>query len=609
MTRPAHHVDVATSAQPAAIAQPPGGIQTAGFPAHSKFASAWANWLFNRLGDWGRELDQSALRAQDCLSIATPQLLKNSGGGFALPIGGGLANLAPDDGGAYVLFGRRVDLSRAALAEKYPTGWTLPSNTTVYAHAREETNFGGSSTGEILISTNTSEVGYQLIWAGTTDAVNLASQNTLASTSAQWVLPIDLAGPLELSGPLTINDDEDETALTVSAAAATAPAARIACSAGGTLLALDMSNAAAIGVDAPVGSGAGIGFRAALTGSAAGSRGLEVTCNSGTAGQGVRVAHAGSGIAGVFIASGSGSALFVNAGSTAATGSTFTGGASTCVDVVAGANASALVVTGSGSGTAVDVTGGSSAGATTLRATGNNNTGKAIVAALPNTATSAARGFYATVTGAAIAAEFVATGSGNALSLTGNTTSAPLRVTGATWPSDTFAGQLAFHATSALWGVSDPSDLAYRGVHASIGGYCYGLATGGTNGDNVGSWVQAQAVTLADGDAPRVAGRRVNVKIKFTVRSQGGTAITASYRLRDTTAGTTLYTRDGTGTLPTAGVRLSAATQDWQTCVVMDHSYTLPTAGTRTFVLEVRRSGGADGIIVKDASIEVTGEF
>jgi len=633
VTRPAHHVDVATSAQPAAIAQPPGGIQTAGFPAHSKFASAWANWLFNRLGDWGRELDQSALRAQDCLSVAFPQLLKNSGGGFALPLGGGLANLVPDDGGAYVLFGRRVDLSRAALAEKYPTGWTLPSNTTVYAHAREETNFGGSSTGEILISTNTSEVGYQLIWAGTTDAVNLASQNTLASTSAQWVLPIDLAGPLELSGPLTINDDEDETALTVSAAAATAPAARIACSAGGTLLALDMSNAAAIGVDAPVGSGAGIGFRAALTGSAAGSRGLEVTCNSGTAGQGVRVAHAGSGIAGVFIASGSGSALFVNAGSTAATGSTFTGGASTCVDVVAGANASALVVTGSGSGTAVDVTGGSSAGATTLRATGNNNTGKAIVAALPNTATSAARGVYSSVGGTAVAAEFAAAGN-HALIATGDATSptyGAIKVGGGNArPSDQTAGQFTHLTTEAQFAISAPEDsgevgpgVGWRGLWCSTGGFAVAYITGGIYSSIPPGpgWVDVATMLSDAGNAPKIAGRTIVLRFSANLLASGPGAGTLGIRVIDNTAGgTAIITRSLAGAGGTAGYYFSgsvavaggasiSSASKWQAgCITLTFKVTVPTAGTRSWTIQANHDNvAAANPSLRDVALEFVG--
>ena len=120
MSRPGYHVDVATTALPAAIAQPPGGIQTAGFPAHSKFASAWANWLFNFLGAWTRELDQSCLRAIDMLSTTSPQIM-NGDVGILLPIGSGLLNLVAENGGVYVLFGRRVDLSLAGILDKYPT--------------------------------------------------------------------------------------------------------------------------------------------------------------------------------------------------------------------------------------------------------------------------------------------------------------------------------------------------------------------------------------------------------------------------------------------------------------------------------------------------------
>lgn len=626
MTRPAHHVDVATSALPAAIAQPPGGIQTAGFPAHSKFASAWANWLFNHLGDWNRELDQSALRAQDCLSIATPQLLKNSGGGFALPLGEGLANLQPDDGGAYVLLGRRVDLSRAALAEKYPTGWTLPSNTTVYAHAREETDFGGSSTGEILISTNTSEVGYQLIWAGTTDGTNLASQNTLAATSAQWILPLDLTGPLELSGPMTIDDDEDETAFAVSSAAATTAAARITCSAGGTLLALAMGNAAAIGVDAPVGSGAGVGFRSVLTNAAASARGLEVTCNSGTAGQGVRVAHGGSGIAVAIVGSGSGSSLFVNAGSSAATGSQFTGGTSTCVDVTATGNASALVVSGSGSGTAVDVTGGSTAGTTTLRATGNNNTGKAIVAALPNTATSAARGVYSSVGGSAVAAEFIAAAN-HALVVTGDTTSptyGAVKVVGSNArPTDQTAGQLTHLTTEAQFAVSAPEDsgeagpgVGWRGLWSSTGGFALGYYVKSPSQAIVtgaGYQLVASMVSQA-GNAPKLAGRKAVMRLSLCTRTDAPTNVEMLLNVKIidvTNGGATVFVREGdiSGTGTTGGYyipaypkfRFLAATLN------LDFEVTIPAAGNRTWSIYLEAIGGATQITVRDVALSFVG--
>ena len=161
--------------------QPPGGIQTAGFPAHSKFASAWANWLFNFLGGWTRELDQSCLRAIDVVtSNATALLLKGSGSGFALEENAGLSNLGLTSGGEYVILGRRVDLEETGVAAKYPTGWTLPNNSTVYGHARQETSAGGSSTGELLLSTNATEPGYLPIWRGETDGTDLTSQTSLA---------------------------------------------------------------------------------------------------------------------------------------------------------------------------------------------------------------------------------------------------------------------------------------------------------------------------------------------------------------------------------------------------------------------------------------------
>lgn len=439
--------------------------------------------------------------------------------------------------------------------------------------------------------------------------VDWLSQGTSAGDVSAHIVETASTGRINVVGA-TMVDAVDETVLAVTGVNTGATPAVLVTSAA-TANQVDFTGGTGVGYYAPILSAStAIGYLSTMTSAASGARAVAVIANGGTAGTCIELDHAGSGKcidaghtgAGVCVnvtATGAGTALVVSGGSTATTGTLLQGGTTSTLTVTSTV-AGALGAT---------ITGGSTAGTNALRVIANNNTGKAIVAEVPNTATSSARGVYSSVAGAATAAEFAATGTGNAASFTGNTTSAPIRVTGTAWPSDTFAGQMAFHGATGLWGVSDPDDLAYRGVHTSIGGYCYGLATGGTNADNVGAWVQAQTVTLADGDAPRVSGRRVNVKIKFTVRSTGGTAITASYRLRDTTAGTTLYTRDGAGTLPTSGVRLSASTQDWQTCVTMDYLYTLPAAGTRTFVLEVRRSGGADGITVKDASIEVTGEF
>lgn len=448
---------------------------------------------------------------------------------------------------------------------------------------------------------------YQQRWL-TAWTVDWLSQGSSSGAANAHIVETASTGRTTLVG-LTLNDALDEVVLAVTGANTTAnPAVRVTSSA--TCYEAAVADTG-VGYYAPIlSASSGVGFLSTMTSTASGARAFAVTANSGTAGTCIELDHAGHGScidaahtgAGTCVtisATGAGTALSVNGGSSATTGTLLQGGTT-----------STLTVTSTVAGAVgVTVTGGSTAGTTALRAIANNNTGKAIVAEVPNTATSSARGVYSSVAGAATGAEFVATGSGNAMSLTGNATSAPLRVTGTAWPSDTFAGQLAFHAASGLWGISDPNDTAYRGVHASLGGYCYGLATGGTAADNAGLWVVAQTITLTDGDAPRVAGRRVNVKIKFQARSQGGTAVTVSYRVRDATAGTTLYTRDGAGALSSAGMRLSAIGQDWQMTVAMDYTYTIPSAGTRTFVLEVRRSGAAEGIAVRDASLEVTGEF
>lgn len=605
VSRPAYHVDVATSAIPAWIAQPPGGIQTAGFPPHSKFAAAWANWLFNYLGGWVRELDQSCLRAIDYTSDLTPQLLKGSGGGFALPTGSGLIELAATAGGAYLIDGRRVDLSLAGLTEKYPTGWTLPNNSTVYAHAREEIDAGGSSTGEVLVSTNAVEAGYERIWTGTTDGTNLVSQTSTANDALQWTMPVDFFVPL------TITDTADETAFTITASSTFAPAMIVTSTQGGAAIQAEIGNSSGTGFSASVNNATGTGYSATLNSSPAGAAGFRATVFGNAAacdgvavvhpgtGHGMRIDHTGFGACVWATASGQGLAGRFSSTSTAASAVTITGG-----------TGQALLATGSGSGAGVLARSGTTSGADALVATTQNADGIAVSAVTLAGASSTARAVKAIASGSAIAGEFIAPGN-YALKLQGDTTSpqyGEIYFAGQNAdPTQVFDGAMMWHSTQRQLKVSDASDMTFRGVHTSIGGYTHGHETQGivVANSNPG-WALAATAAATASNAPKMSGRKVLLRFTCDVRNLlGGSVNTLNVRLKDN--GTVIVTRAGTGIANDAGYFLSNTTTNWQRSVVLVFEYTV-TAGDHTFTAEVG-TGTGDSMYVRDASLTVDGLY
>lgn len=617
MSRPGYHVDVATTAIPAAIAQPPGGIQTAGFPAHSKFASAWANWLFNFLGAWTRELDQSCLRAIDMLSTTSPQIM-NGDVGILLPIGSGLLNLVAENGGVYVLFGRRVDLSLAGILDKYPTGWTLPNNSTVYAHAREETAAGGSSTGELLFSTNASEAGYQAIWTGTTDATDLTSQANLAETSAQWTLPVDF------TGPITITDANDETALVITTSNTLAPGVSIDATAGGGTGLQVFGGPASSGVEASLTGGAGQTFNATIFSGVANSAGFRASLDGASDGWGLDVAHAGAGYCARLVATGSAGGLSV--ATVSGTGIAVTGGAS-----------SGITVTPAATGYGMRVNAGANNGmhGMTVDVPNGNTAGSAIVASTGNAAGTGGRAVEATAYASGIAIEgtavnnnagkFTTTGATTGVSITAaNGVGLDVSSTG-TGANGNYAASFSGDATSPVKGViymtpqnADPSgggvsgavgmstakgmtlgnfaDGTWRSVWHSEHGYAcafaslYGYGALGLTIPNATFTAVAVIATANSGDQIKVASSTILLRLSFSMKSNSVAESFMSIRVEDTTAGgTTVWTRAGTGSADTAGyvVPANTATAFWVPGPTIEFAVVVPLTGTRSYTVKM----------------------
>lgn len=611
MTRPDYHVDVATTALPAQIAQPPGGIQTAGFPPHSKFASAWANWLFNYCGAWSRELDQSRLAAVDVLTDLQPQLLQGSGGGFALPTGSGLLNLLPTDGGAYVVLGRRVSITAAELTAKYPTGWTLPNGSTVYAHLREETSAGGSSTGDLLISTNAVEPGYEQIWTGTTDATDLVSQATTAQTALQWTAPIDM------SKRLSITDSTNETAFEVFASNTFVPGVYVHSTLGGTAIQADIGASSGTGFATSVEAAAGIAYSAVLTDSLTNGAGYSALLfGAGNDAEGVTVQHAGTGQGVRVVHTGTGNALYSEAQSTGLAAQ-FVGGSNASAVTVTGGATQALNATGSGSGAGIRAASGATAGANALNAVTSNTSGFAVNASTIGGALSTARAVKATANGSAIAGEFISADN-YALTVQGDTSSpqfGEMHFAGQNAdPVQVFDGAMMWHTVQRQLKLSDANDGTFRGVWTSIGGHTHGQSITSFASTSGGvTWVNAGTVALTGSNGPKQANRVLEVQWRAEVQSLVAVANTLNVRLRDPASVVdigfgpgVLVARTGTGSGNSAGFLLPDPSTSWQRNVELSTRYTIPAAGDRTIVAEIQ-TATASNIRVRDAVLTCDG--
>lgn len=607
MTRPATHVDVATAAV-SNIAQPAGGIQTSGFAANSRFSSANANWLFRRLGEWSRELDAAALRAEHWLDPTVPQLV--AGNGVSVPVGAGLGPLTPDDGGIYYLDGRLVDLSAAAIAVKYSGAFTFAPASTTYLHARVDTANAGSSYGELLASANPIEPGYTAVTQVDTDATDVTTVTALTSTDREvgaavsFTNDVSLQGSSEIIGAgLTITAPTVVNNTLTSAVNSASDAVDITQS--GTGYALDILKAGA--------GGAALRVRNSSSGNA-----LYVEGGTGTDGAYI---VAGTGQRALLVEGSSGTTAAAIQAIGAASGLTVTGGGSgtAALSVTGGGgNTPAVSATGSGTGAAVVATSSATAASIGLSATAGSTTSRAISAT--GSATGGATGSRAIYADGQQGAGVEARSSAYyALLVQGDTTSPAypaLRVIGQNAdPSDTFFGGLFAQGTHQQWRYSVPG-YGYRGILSMGPGsafYVNNANPGGEYTENAGVYSSTLTVSAlaANGQGFYGSSLGASVRIRVVCEARSLSAAAANIvnmRLIDVTNGGAIATRAGAGPGAGSGFELLVLTLTYQRTIVWEVSYSPPADGDLSVRLEIQR-GTANGIRIRDLSLTLFGTF
>lgn len=433
-------------------------------------------------------------------------------------------------------------------------------------------------------------------WLSTSSATGAADAHLVETAST---------GRTALVG-LNLNDAVNETVLNVVGVNTVAPAVLVTALSGGTAYQATI-DPDATGFTTTIGAGDGRGFSVDMVNSGPAAAGLLVTDDAASEGDGVRVSMTGTGYgvfasssgtgpAGRFVSTGVQVALAVIGSASSVTGASFTGGTSRVVNIDA-----------DGAALAAQMVGGDTAGTNALLVTCGNNTGKAIVAALPNAATSASRGFYcSTGNGAGIAAEFVSSGtgaSGNyALSLSGDTTSPTkgilfMQPQNADPSAGGESGGLAFSTAKGLTG-GNFADGTWRSYWNSVNGYAcafvnnYGYGSLGLTLPNSVFSIVGTITTANTGDEIKVANATILVRLSFSMKSNSTTDTVLSIRVRDVTDGNTIvWERIGTGSSDNAGYFIpgndAATNRYWVPGPAVEIELTPSAAGTRQYTVSM----------------------
>ena len=406
---------------------------------------------------------------------------------------------------------------------------------------------------------------------------------------------------------LDLDDGVDEVVLDIVSSNTFVPAVQVDATAGGGTAFQAIIDPDSTGFTTTVGAGAGRGFSVDLLNSDFAASGLSVTDDVASEGCGVRVDLVGNGYgvyartagtspAGRFEATGVQAALQVVGSASSVTGAIMTGGTTRVLNIDA-----------DGAALAAQMVGGDTAGTNALLVTCGNNTGKAIVAALPNTATSASRGFYcSTGNGAGIAAEFVSSGtgaSGNyAISLSGDTTSPTkgivfMQPQNADPSGGGESGGLAFSTAKGLTG-GNFADGTWRSYWNSLNGYAcafvnnYGYGALGLTLPNSIFSIVGTITTANTGDEIKVANATILVRLSFSMKSNSTTDTVLSIRVRDVTDGNTIvWERIGTGSSDNAGYFIpgndAATNRYWVPGPAVEIELTPSAVGTRQYTVSM----------------------
>lgn len=385
------------------------------------------------------------------------------------------------------------------------------------------------------------------------------------------------------------------SAFTVSSVNTLIPAAYIECLTGASGLQVNIGTAAATAVEGDTFAGTGTGVAAVMTGTLAGGAGLRATADAATAADALVVDHAGSGRGAVITHTGaSGIALRV-------TGNT----GDAAIEASAAGNQSAIIGTGAGTGIGVIGVSSATAGSVGVYGVLSNNTGAGVYGI-----TSGGAGTSATAVlgeGLASGAAVRGTGTNYAGGVFSSTNAAGVALYfpgKAADPTNVFDGRLDFNTTTRTLVLSDSSDIAYRDVWTSRGGAVFGAATGGT-GSTAGTvnWITVATLNLTGSNAPKRGTTRITLRASLSPRQLvAGAANTLSVQIVDTTAPATVVSRSGIGTGATAGYYYADTTTAWQPPVYIEVEYIIPSAGNRSFELQIRATS-ATNWTVRDAAL------
>lgn len=420
---------------------------------------------------------------------------------------------------------------------------------------------------------------------------------------------------------LTLDDAVDEVVLDIVSSNTFVPAVQVDATAGGGTAFQAIIDPDATGFTTTIGAGDGRGFSVDMVNSGINAAGLLVTDDVASEGDGVRVnmvgtgygifaSTSGTGPAGRFVSTGVQVALSVAGSASSVTGAFMSGGTSRVLNIDA-----------DGAALAAQMVGGDTAGTNALLVTCGNNTGKAIVAAVPNASTSASRGFYcSTGNGAGIAAEFISSGtgaSGNyAISLTGDNTSPTTGIVFMTpqnadpsggGPSGALAMSTAKGLTHGVF-----ADGTWRSYWSSLNGYTCAFATltnRTTVGANLSYTVVGTITTSSSGNEVKVVGAQIIIRCVLSVRPiLLASEVYLGVRVQDTTgAPSTVFIRSGAGGGDNSGYKLPDNSQTWSP-IAFTFIATVPATGTRSYTLAINRDNAVNcEVRVRDVEMDFIG--
>jgi hypothetical protein len=184
----------AAEPQPASNRLEPGGASTgyalAAIPTHSDI-----NWLFWSYGVWLRFLQSFYMRCSDVWATNPAQVYRLSRTALAWQVGGPLSQF-PSQSAVYLWGGQRL-----AVYASQSVAQVFAPATTNYVHLRAQpSETSRDPQPEILVSTNSSEVGYATVSVVVTGAATISSVTEATVVDGYRVLaPADHRAPVEIT--------------------------------------------------------------------------------------------------------------------------------------------------------------------------------------------------------------------------------------------------------------------------------------------------------------------------------------------------------------------------------------------------------------------------